>query len=39
MAGKNSIMIQRSDLAGSGIVYYKLQTANFQATKKMIIIK
>ncbi len=38
-AGRNSIMIQRHDLNASGVVYYKLQTKQFEATKKMVITK
>ena len=38
-SGKNSITIGRDDIPVSGVLYYKLETANFQATKKMIVIK
>jgi len=37
--GYNEVSINRSELAGSGVLYYTLETANDSATKKMIIIE
>jgi len=36
--GYNSLTINRSELSGSGVLYYQLQTADFSATKKMILV-
>jgi hypothetical protein len=36
-AGAHEIMIKGSDLAASGLLYYQLRTANYAATKKMIL--
>ena len=36
--GYNGITINRSELSGSGVLYYQLETADFSATKKMILV-
>jgi len=36
--GYNSLTINRSELSGSGVLYYQLETADFSATKKMILV-
>ncbi len=38
-AGYNTIAVDKSDLKTSGVFYYRLETANHRATKKMIIIE
>ncbi|MFK7808391.1 MAG: T9SS type A sorting domain-containing protein, partial [Saprospiraceae bacterium] len=37
--GYNEVTLNRSDLSATGVMYYQLQTADFSATKKMIIIE
>ncbi len=37
--GRNSVRVNKSDLNVSGILYYVLETEEFTATKKMIILK
>jgi hypothetical protein len=37
--GMNTVRIQKSDLNVSGVMYYRLETNGFTATKKMILIK
>jgi len=37
--GYNEVTINRSEVAGTGVLYYQLDTENDSATKKMIIIK
>ena len=37
--GMNTIRIKKSDLNVSGILYYRLETEGFTATKKMVLIK
>ena len=37
-AGYNSITVDKSDVQTSGVFYYRLETADHRATKKMIII-
>jgi len=37
--GFNQIEISSNNLPSSGIVYYKLESANNTATKKMIVLK
>jgi hypothetical protein len=36
-AGSHEIIIKGNDLASSGLLYYQLQTADYAATKKMIL--
>ena len=38
-AGLNNIVIQRNELAGSGVIYYELSTPIFTARKKMIVLE
>ena len=38
-AGRNSVPIKRADLIASGVYYYEIQTDNFTAAKKMILIE
>jgi hypothetical protein len=38
-AGYNEININKSDLNASGVMYYRLETPEHTATKKMIIIE
>jgi hypothetical protein len=37
--GYNEVTLNRSEVAGTGVLYYQLDTENDSATKKMIIIK
>ncbi|MEO7174391.1 MAG: T9SS type A sorting domain-containing protein, partial [Saprospiraceae bacterium] len=37
--GNNQVTLTRSELAASGILYYTLETADYTATKKMIILE
>jgi hypothetical protein len=37
--GYNEVQINRSELSGAGVLYYQLDTENYSATKKMIMIK
>ncbi|MFT5264407.1 MAG: hypothetical protein ACI8YQ_003153 [Polaribacter sp.] len=37
--GYNEVSLDKSDLQASGVVYYRLVTADFEATKKMMIVK
>ncbi len=37
--GYNEVTVNRSEVAGTGVLYYQLDTENNSATKKMIIIK
>ena len=37
--GYNEIKVNRKDLAGSGVLYYRLDANDFTATKKMVIIE
>jgi len=37
--GMNTVRIKKSDLNVSGVLYYRLETGDFTATKKMILIK
>ncbi len=37
--GYNEVQINRSELSGAGVLYYQLDTENFSATKKMILVK
>ncbi len=37
--GYNEVTLNRSEIAGTGVLYYQLDTENDSATKKMIIIK
>ncbi|MEL6867797.1 MAG: T9SS type A sorting domain-containing protein, partial [Bacteroidota bacterium] len=37
--GYNEISINRSELSGVGIMYYTLESADYSATKKMIILE
>ena len=37
--GMNTIRIKKSDLNVSGVLYYRLETEEYTATKKMILIK
>ena len=37
--GYNEVTLDRSEIAGTGVLYYQLDTENDSATKKMIIIK
>ncbi len=36
--GYNEIVLRKSDLSSSGILYYQLESGSYQATKKMILI-
>jgi Secretion system C-terminal sorting domain len=38
-AGLNNVTINKSELSVSGVLYYRLETSEFSATKKMIIIE
>ena len=38
-AGLNTVTINKSELSVSGVLYYRLETSEFSATKKMIIIE
>jgi hypothetical protein len=38
-AGANQITLTKGDLNASGVMYYRLETADFSATKKMIVIE
>jgi len=38
-AGLNQVVISKNDINTSGIVYYQLESGNFSATRKMIIIE
>ncbi|HJW30563.1 MAG TPA: T9SS type A sorting domain-containing protein, partial [Saprospiraceae bacterium] len=35
-AGRQSIMLQKKDIPASGVLYYRLDSGNYSATKKMI---
>ena len=37
--GENVITLRKSDINASGVVYYQLESGNFTATKKMVIIE
>jgi hypothetical protein len=37
--GINNIVVKRSDLSGSGILYYELETPDYTARKKMIVLE
>ena len=37
--GYNQVSVTRSELAGSGVLYYELQSADHNATMKMIVIE
>jgi len=37
--GLNNVIIKRSELPASGVLYYQLEAGDFRATKKMIIIE
>jgi len=37
--GYNEVSVEKSDLQATGVVYYRLVTADFEATKKMMIVK
>ena len=36
--GYNEVTLNRSEVAGTGVLYYQLDTENDSATKKMILI-
>jgi hypothetical protein len=38
-AGKHQIVLQRTDLAGNGLLYYTLTAGAYSATKKMILVE
>ena len=38
-AGLNNVNINKSELSANGVLYYRLETSDFSATKKMIIIE
>ena len=38
-AGLNNVTVTKSDLNASGVMYYRLETADHSATKKMIVIE
>ena len=38
-AGYNSVTVNKSDLNASGVFYYRLETADHSASKKMVIIE
>jgi Dockerin type I domain/Secretion system C-terminal sorting domain len=38
-AGLNTVVVKKSDLQTSGVFYYRLETADFSATKKMVIME
>ena len=37
--GYNEVTIDRSQLGSTGVLYYQLETAEYSATKKMIIVE
>ncbi|MEO1517850.1 MAG: T9SS type A sorting domain-containing protein, partial [Bacteroidota bacterium] len=37
--GYNEVDVNRSELSGAGVLYYTLETADYSATKKMIILE
>ena len=37
--GENAITLRKADLNASGVVYYQLESGDFTATKKMVIIE
>jgi hypothetical protein len=37
-AGTNQIELRRSDVNGSGMLYYRLESGDYSAAKKMVII-
>jgi hypothetical protein len=37
--GENVITLKRADLAATGVVYYHIESGDFTATKKMVIIE
>ena len=38
-AGYNELIIQSQDIAGSGLMYYSMESSNFKATKRMFLVK
>jgi hypothetical protein len=38
-AGYNAIMISQKDLPYTGVMYYKLESGGYSATKKMVLIR
>jgi hypothetical protein len=38
-AGYNAIMLSEKDLPNSGVMYYKLESGGYSASKKMVLIK
>jgi hypothetical protein len=37
--GYHEVKVLKSELNGSGVMYYQLQAAGFSATKKMIVLE
>jgi len=39
VAGYNQVVINKGDINTSGVLYYQLESGDFTATKKMIVIE
>jgi hypothetical protein len=37
--GYNQVSLERNELSASGIVYYQLESGDYSATKKMVIVE
>jgi len=37
--GNNQVMLKKDDLGASGVLYYTLETSDFTATKKMVVLQ
>ena len=37
--GNNQVMLKKNDLGASGVLYYTLETSDFTATKKMVVLQ
>jgi hypothetical protein len=38
-AGLNELFVKRSEVGAAGVLYYTLETEDYRATKKMIVIE
>ena len=38
-AGYNQLLVDAADIAARGLLYYKLETEEYAATKKMVILE
>ena len=38
-AGYNEVILRKDDLGATGVMYYELQSGDFTATRKMIVIE